>query len=199
MTTPVWAEPAGGDGASRPTGYGNPPNGGQTGGIPGNGGPAGGILGNGAPAGGIPGNGAPAGGIPGNGAPAGGIPENGGQAGGKGHAGDGDGWSSWWTRVTPPARDESRPDPRPEPEQPNGSATLAEPRPPADDGAQLRRRVPQANLAAGLRRDNGGQPPHDEAPVVRDPMAARNALSRFQAAQRAARDAVEGGAGEDPR
>jgi hypothetical protein len=30
-------------------------------------------------------------------------------------------------------------------------------------------------------------------------MAARNALSRFQAAQRAARDAVEGGAGEDPR
>ena len=28
--------------------------------------------------------------------------------------------------------------------------------------------------------------------MVRDPMAARNALSRFQAAQRAARDTVDG-------
>jgi hypothetical protein len=52
--------------------------------------------------------------------------------------------------------------------------------------------VPQANLAAGLRRDAGAQPEPDEAAVVRDPMAARNALSRFQAAQRAARDAVDG-------
>jgi hypothetical protein len=75
---------------------------------------------------------------------------------------------------------------------------VPEPRPPAEDGQQLRRRVPQAHLAAGLRRDNGAQP-HDEAPVVRDPMAARDALSRFQAAQRAARDTVEGEPGEDPR
>jgi signal transduction histidine kinase len=113
-----------------------------------------------------------------------------------------DGWSSWWTRSTPPG--EPRPDPEPWPEprpaEPNGSGPvpLPEPRPPAEEGQQLRRRVPQANLAAGLRRDNGAQP-HDEAPVVRDPMAARNALSRFQAAQRAARDAVDGGRGEDPR
>jgi hypothetical protein len=110
-----------------------------------------------------------------------------------------DGWSSWWTRVTPPTPGEPRLDPRPDPERPNGSIPLPDARPPADDGTQLHRRVPQANLAAGLRRDNGAQPPHDEAPVVRDPMAARNALSRFQAAQRAARDAVEGGPGEDPR
>jgi hypothetical protein len=67
------------------------------------------------------------------------------------------------------------------------------PAPDEDDGTpQLRRRVPQANLAAGLRRDAGAQPEPDETPVVRDPMAARNALSRFQAAQRAARDAVDG-------
>jgi hypothetical protein len=71
---------------------------------------------------------------------------------------------------------------------------LPEPRTPADhgEGAQLRRRVPQANLAAGLRRESSTQPEPDEVPVVRDPMAARSALSRFQAAQRAARDAVEG-------
>jgi hypothetical protein len=71
---------------------------------------------------------------------------------------------------------------------------VPEPRPPVDDDdtSQLRRRVPQANLAAGLRREAGAQPDHDETPVLRDPMAARNALSRFQAAQRAARDEVDG-------
>ena len=34
--------------------------------------------------------------------------------------------------------------------------------------------------------------------VVRDPMAARNALSRFQAAQRAAREQVQGERPEGP-
>jgi hypothetical protein len=122
------------------------------------------------------------------------------QAGAFGHGAPADGWSSWWTRATPPSPDEPRPEPpEPRPAEPNGSAPvpMPEPRPPAEEG-QLRRRVPQANLAAGLRRDNGAQP-HDEAPVVRDPMAARNALSRFQAAQRAARDAVDGDRAEDPR
>ena len=183
---------------------------------------------------------------------------------GNGHAGNGhvggsapageDGWSSWWTRSTPPtqgdprpraeSRPESRVEPRPEsrvelqaesrvdvrpesrvdvrpesrvdvrpesrieprPEsqaeprpEPSaaGAGSLPEPRPPADEREtpQLRRRVPQANLAAGLRRDAGAQPEPDGAPVVRDPMAARNALSRFQAAQRAARDAVDGDGG----
>ncbi len=123
-----------------------------------------------------------------------------------GHAGNGppageDGWSSWWTRSTPPdpgapRPEPGRPEPRSEPSEPNRSspAPLPEPRPPADDEgtSPLRRRVPQANLAAGLRRDAGTQPEPDDAPVVRDPMAARNALSRFQAAQRAARDAVDG-------
>jgi hypothetical protein len=82
----------------------------------------------------------------------------------------------------------------PSPEPATGSVPVPEPRPPVDDGGtpQLRRRVPQANLAAGLRREAGAQPDHDETPVVRDPMAARNALSRFQAAQRAARDEVDG-------
>jgi signal transduction histidine kinase len=166
-----------------------------------------------------------------------------GHVGGSAPAGE-DGWSSWWTRSTPPTpgrpqlraearieprpeariepgpearidpRPEARIEPRPEPQaeaqpeprpespaaeprpEPNaaGAASLPEPRPPADEREtqQLRRRVPQANLAAGLRREAGSQPEPDEAPVVRDPMAARNALSRFQAAQRAARDAVDG-------
>jgi hypothetical protein len=88
---------------------------------------------------------------------------------------------------------ESRVEPRPEPSA-AGAGSLPEPRPPADEREtpQLRRRVPQANLAAGLRREAGAQPEPDDIPVVRDPMAARNALSRFQAAQRAARDAVDG-------
>jgi hypothetical protein len=130
-----------------------------------------------------------------------------------GHAGNGrvvdgnaaaeDGWSSWWTRSAAPVQVDPHPtapvqvDPprtEPSPEPAIGSAPVPEPRPPVDDGdtPQLRRRVPQANLAAGLRREAGAQPDHDETPVVRDPMAARNALSRFQAAQRAARDEVDG-------
>ncbi|HEY7100258.1 MAG TPA: ATP-binding protein [Mycobacteriales bacterium] len=122
---------------------------------------------------------------------------------GNGHVVDGgaaaeDGWSSWWTRSAPPVRVEPQRTESP-PEPATASAPVPEPRPPADDGGtpQLRRRVPQANLAAGLRRDAGAQPDHDEAPVVRDPLAARNALSRFQAAQRAARDEVDGERVED--
>ena len=113
-------------------------------------------------------------------------------------------WSSWWTGAAPVDSTEPTPDPdptpqRPEPDDTNGSdpMPLPEPRPPADDGPQLRRRVPQAHLAAGLRRE-AEQPPAEETPGVRDPMAARNALSRFQAAQRAARDQVEGDHPEGP-
>jgi signal transduction histidine kinase len=106
-----------------------------------------------------------------------------------------DGWSSWWTRSAPPTPKQSPAEPAADP------APMPEPRPPADDGegVQLRRRVPQANLAAGLRRDAGSQPEPDENPVVRDPMAARNALSRFQAAQRAARDEADGERAEGGR
>jgi hypothetical protein len=128
-------------------------------------------------------------------------------------------WSSWWTRATPGQaadpypQQPAQPAPEPQPE-PNGStpagpeptdpsrpvptdpsrpdpSPLPEPRPPADEGPQLHRRVPQANLAAGLRRESEQAAP-EQIPVVRDPMAARNALSRFQAAQRAARDVVDG-------
>jgi hypothetical protein len=51
----------------------------------------------------------------------------------------------------------------------------------------LRRRVPQASLAAELR-----EPPSPPEPtrVTRDPEAARVALSRFQSKQRAGRAAV---------
>jgi hypothetical protein len=129
-----------------------------------------------------------------------------------GENGNGNGnWSSWWTRATPGQaagphpHQPGQPAPEPQPE-PNGStpagpeptdpsrpdpSPLPEPRPPADEGLQLHRRVPQANLAVGLRRESEQAAP-EQTPVVRDPMAARNALSRFQAAQRAARDVVDG-------
>ncbi len=55
---------------------------------------------------------------------------------------------------------------------------------------QLSRRVPQANLAAGLRRAPAA-PASAEPAAVRDPVAARDALSRFQASQRAARSALD--------
>jgi hypothetical protein len=175
---PGWT--AGGDGAAQP---------GREPGHTSNGGTGNGYRGNGQPSNGHGGTAPVADGHPGNGTP----------------TGD-DGWSSWWTRSAPSAATgpgltaqlEPRPDPRPEPPNGAGEVPLPEPRPPADhgDGTQLRRRVPQANLAAGLRRDSGAQPEPDEAPVVRDPMAARNALSRFQAAQRAARGAVEGDGSE---
>jgi signal transduction histidine kinase len=122
-------------------------------------------------------------------------------AGGDGAAQPGgetdDSWSSWWSRTTPGAGGEPRPEPdRPTPQNGNGPPDpdpdpLPEPRPPADDEPQLRRRVPQANLAAGLRRETEAAAA-EETPVVRDPMTARNALSRFQAAQRAARSQVDG-------
>jgi hypothetical protein len=50
--------------------------------------------------------------------------------------------------------------------------------------------VPLANLAEGLRR---GQEPASEQPqLIRDPKQAREALSRFQASQRAARAMLDG-------
>jgi signal transduction histidine kinase len=209
-----------------------PPNGAPAGTSPADGAPASTGPANGAPAGTSPTNGASAGsaptngvtdaayrgpatGAPGNGAPSNGAPGNGAPSNGAGAVwgGDADGWSSWWTRATPPGPgepgpgepgpgepgpDEPSPEPQPDGSDPNGSAPdpvpLPEPRPPADDGGgpHLRRRVPQAHLAAGLRRDTPAPPEPEDNAVVRDPMAARNALSRFQAAQRAARDAVEG-------
>ena len=72
------------------------------------------------------------------------------------------------------------------------------PRPPiegrGDDPAdlpRLSRRVPQTHLSAGLRRDRGEVA--ESPPAVRDPLTARDALSRFQASQRAAREEVERG------
>jgi signal transduction histidine kinase len=76
------------------------------------------------------------------------------------------------------------------PEQPQGHA---EPQPiePAGDGGgfPLRRRVPQASLANQLRNEAR---PVEPSPL-RDPEQAREALSRFQASQRAAREALGGG------
>ena len=94
---------------------------------------------------------------------------------------------------TPPAP--TPPAPTPPPPAP---AARPEPRPPADGAPRLSRRVPQANLAAGLRREpasRAGRTDPETGAVVRDAAAARDALSRFQASQRAARSTVEGDGG----
>jgi hypothetical protein len=60
----------------------------------------------------------------------------------------------------------------------------------AEGSPRLNRRVPLANLAEGLRR---GQEPATEQPqLIRDPKQAREALSRFQASQQAARAMLDG-------
>jgi signal transduction histidine kinase len=69
------------------------------------------------------------------------------------------------------------------------AARSAAPDQPASGG--LSRRVPRANLAEGLRRD--AEPVAEQpATPIRDPDQAREALSRFQANQRAARAMLDG-------
>jgi hypothetical protein len=67
---------------------------------------------------------------------------------------------------------------------------------PAPGEPQLHRRVPQANLAPELRRDNAGYTAAEEharpAAPGPDAVQARDALSRYQASRRAARALVEG-------
>jgi hypothetical protein len=70
----------------------------------------------------------------------------------------------------------------------------------------LSQRVPQASLAAGLRREARAAPAQAPTPAqapapttaVGDPRTARDALSRFQASQRQAREAVRRGEVPDP-
>jgi signal transduction histidine kinase len=64
------------------------------------------------------------------------------------------------------------------------------------DGPRLNRRVPQANLAEGLRRQQ--EPAADQPQLIRDPAQAREALSRFQASQRAARAMLDDGSTDGP-
>jgi len=103
-------------------------------------------------------------------------------------------WTGWWAGTDPS---------RPGPVGADGAtATIATPAgsaDPADGGApvddapaaarpSLRRRVPQAHLAPGLRIVPPGAEPVDPAPL---PVAAE-ALSRYQASRAAARSAVDG-------
>jgi signal transduction histidine kinase len=60
----------------------------------------------------------------------------------------------------------------------------------AEESPRLSRRVPLANLAEGLRR--GQEPAGGQPQLIRDPAQAREALSRFQASQRAARAMLDG-------
>jgi signal transduction histidine kinase len=76
-----------------------------------------------------------------------------------------------------------------------GSFGSAVSEPGGADGPQLSQRVPQANLVEGLRRMPSGS---EQPQPLRDPEQAREALSRFQASQRAARAALSGGSVDDP-
>jgi signal transduction histidine kinase len=93
----------------------------------------------------------------------------------------------------------------PQPTQPADPGGSRQPEPAANDaaggatgagadaaagGPRLSRRVPLANLAEGLRR--GQESPADEPQLIRDPQQAREALSRFQASQQAARAMLDG-------
>jgi signal transduction histidine kinase len=100
-------------------------------------------------------------------------------------------WTGWWAGTDPS---------RPGPVGADGAtATPAGSADPADGGGpdedapaaarpSLRRRVPQAHLAPGLRIVPPGAEPVDPAPL---PVAAE-ALSRYQASRAAARSAVDG-------
>ncbi|HYT10386.1 MAG TPA: ATP-binding protein, partial [Mycobacteriales bacterium] len=131
--------------------------------------PAGGIRPDPPPAGGMPGGPVPAGGMRPGPVPASGTPANPMPAGA--------------LPADPPA----------------APAAPAAPGAPVDDvsddvsdgGPRLSQRVPQAHLAPGLRREAGAAA--DSAPAILDPLAARDALSRFQASQRAAREVVGDG------
>jgi signal transduction histidine kinase len=103
-------------------------------------------------------------------------------------------WTGWWAGTDP-----NRPGPAGADgttatiETPAGSAEPADDGAPDDDAPaaarpSLRRRVPQAHLAPGLRIVPPGAEPVDPAPL---PVAAE-ALSRYQASRAAARSAVDG-------
>ena len=111
------------------------------------------------------------------------------------------GWKSWWTRpfdrfeLDGPAVDSAvLPGPAHLPPDAAHAVHRADSRDPTGDRHEsgLARRTPQANLATELRRPAGSaqsavgaQPPRP----ARDALQARAALSRFQATQRAARQA----------
>jgi len=112
-------------------------------------------------------------------------------------------WSGWWAdpSVQHGSDPEARPDDPLAPTEPEISRSPGRPEPvavPADDvaapRARLRRRVPQAHLAPGLRiiPDEDGQEP----PAA---VEAGSALSRYQASRAAARSAVDEGGHEAAR
>ena len=134
------------------------------------------------------------------------LPEGPGPAGRA--ATTGAGWSDWWTphnagwprsemegqSSRPPAMVTSGDDGR------GGPAASPGGRPASSDSAAARaadaplvlnRRTPQSHLAPGLRRDRTTA--EEQPAVVADPVAASNALSRFQTFQRAGRQASVGG------
>ena len=120
-------------------------------------------------------------------------------------------WSGWWEdpavpdavrtgAVVEPPTPARMPRPAPTPAarvEPVGPA-VRDPERDAEDGAaarpRLRRRVPQAHLAPGLRIIPNPAPPEPASPAV-----AGEALSRYQASRAAARAVVDGGDFGDSR
>jgi hypothetical protein len=94
-------------------------------------------------------------------------------------------WSGWWADPSTPSNGVGAPSPGPRPTV----AAQVEPAPGADDGPvrpRLRRRVPQAHLAPGLRVIPNRADPEPAAPP-----ATGEGLSRYQASRAAARAAVD--------
>ena len=114
-------------------------------------------------------------------------------------------WSSWWSLAGKDGR--TRPDPLSDPiedltelgalgDLPARTPAAAQPAPAPDlsglEGiAALARRTPQASLASELRRSREEAARVPEPAPARDAQRASSALSRFQANQRAARQAAD--------
>ena len=156
---------------------------------------------------GFPPNGVPRGGFPPNGSSSNGRPSadarpDGGRAGAFADDIGGHTWPGWFPAsegASPAAATPPAPPPRPPVE---ARMRPGQPAPPPVPGEpQLNRRVPQANLAPELRRDNGyaapDEPAGPAAPPGPDAVQARDALSRYQASRRAARALVEGTSVDD--
>jgi hypothetical protein len=113
-------------------------------------------------------------------------------------------WTGWWAGTDPARTGSAGTDTRPDEATATIATSTKSARPTNDDTSKagatsaprptLRRRVPQAHLAPGLRIVTSAAEPADPAPL---PVAAE-ALSRYQASRAAARSAVDGQVANEP-
>jgi signal transduction histidine kinase len=113
-------------------------------------------------------------------------------------------WTGWWAGTDPARTGSAGTDTRPDEATATIATSTKSARPTNDDTSKagatsaprptLRRRMPQAHLAPGLRIVTSAAEPADPAPL---PVAAE-ALSRYQASRAAARSAVDGQVANEP-